>query len=58
MKTTLTTMKTIVVALFAVLGLSGCVAVPYDGYGYGPSVVVQPSFGYYGYHSYRGRHRW
>ena len=54
--------KSLMLAMFlAALGLSGCVAVPYDAhYDYGPpvyvappSVVVYGSYGYYG----GGRHR-
>jgi len=44
-------MKTLLISVVAVLGLSGCVAVPYGGYGggvaYAPAVPAV-SFGYYG----------
>jgi hypothetical protein len=52
--------KKLLIALgLSALALTGCVAVPYDGY-YGPA-VVQPSVGftYYGGHYHRGyRHRY
>ncbi len=55
------TKKLLLVLALSVLGLTGCVAVPYgDGYGYAyaPAPVVAPavSFGYYGGY-YRGGHR-
>ena len=65
-----TLIKTLAVALFAVAGLSGCVAVPYgpSPYGaeaYGPPVVVVPAirlgfdYRYGGRGRYRGGHgRW
>ncbi len=56
--------KSLLIAVaISTLALAGCVAVPYGdpygGYRYGyaapaPAVVVQPSFGYYGYYG-RGR---
>jgi len=68
-----TSMKTLLIVVVAVLGLSGCVAVPYGGGGYygGPAVYVPPvavgvgvgyyggGRGYYGGHGYYGgRGRW
>jgi hypothetical protein len=62
-------MKKLSIVGVAVLGLSGCVAVPYGGGGYygggpayGPAVYVPPvsvGVGYYGGHGYYGgRGRW
>jgi len=59
--------KSLMLAVFlAALGLSGCVAVPYDArydYDYGPPVYVAPpsvvlygSYGYYG--GGRRHHHW
>ena len=60
-----TGMKKLSIVVVAVLGLSGCVAVPYGGYGggpaYGPAVYVPPvtvGVGYYGGRGYYGRHRY
>jgi len=60
-------MKTLLIAVVAVLGLSGCVAVPYGGgYAYAPAVYAPAvsigysgGGGYYrGGHGYYGRGRW
>ena len=67
MKNSKALVKTLAIALLAGAGLSGCIAVPAYGPGYGPSaygppvygppVVVAPVFGF-GY-GYGGRHgRW
>jgi hypothetical protein len=36
--------KILLPLLLASLGLGGCIAVPVDGYGYAPAVVVRPGF--------------
>ena len=50
--------KKLLIALgLSTLALAGCVAVPYDGYGYGAApVVVQPAVGFSYYGGYRGHY--
>jgi hypothetical protein len=50
--------KLSIVLVVAALGLAGCVAVPYEPYGYAPAPVVAPSvsFGYYSGPYYGHRH--
>ena len=57
------TKKLLIVLGLSALALTGCVAVPYDGYyaggyGYAPApVVVQPAVGFSYYGGYRGHYR-
>ncbi len=66
-----TSMKTLLLALFATVTLAGCVVVPAEApvpyvappraYISPPSLIVAPSFGYYGghrHHGYHGRGYW
>jgi hypothetical protein len=54
-------MKTLLIVVVSVFGLSGCVAVPYGGYYdggpavYAPPVSVGVGVGYYGGRGYYGR---
>ena len=56
-------MKTLIVAVIAVLGLAGCVAVPYHagpgpGYYYGPPAPAANVYFRYDYHQRYPHRRW